>query len=326
MTVQISIITPLYNRAKLVQETIDSVRQQSFQEWELLIIDDHSTDQSLQSANQFAGQDRRIKAWSRRAEAQGAPACRNEGLAQARGEWVLFLDSDDLLSSRCLENRLKKFEQQPGFDAHLFPSELFRKSPGDLGRRWFVPSEDYLTGFLHQPLWQTSAALWKTASINRVGGFREDLLAWQDWDLFVRCLVEDFSFCVHEEDPVDNFIRRSLHQRISQTAERDRASIMNRQQLFRDTYRQLQERGKLNEQRVEALRTLCIELAVKMHLTGMDREADDWIAELPSLGLLDETEIPAAQQKAQQASRLNLRQRINELKLKLLQWTRREKP
>ncbi len=323
MTVQISIVTPLYNRAKLVEQTIDSVRQQSFQEWELLIVDDHSTDQSLSRASQYANEDGRIKAWSRQAPHQGAPACRNEGLARAKGQWVLFLDSDDLLSQSCLENRLKKFKEHPEFDAHLFPSELFRKSPGDLGRRWFVPSQDYLTGFLQQPLWQTSAALWKIESINRVGGFREDLLAWQDWDLFVRCLIDDFAFCVHGEEPVDNYVRRSLHQRISQTAERDRESITNRQGLFRDTYRELEDREKLNPQRVQAMRTLCVELAIKMHLSGMGRQADDWIAELPSLGLIDETEMVAEQERARQGSRLNLRQRINERKLKLLQWTRR---
>lgn len=323
MSAKVSIITPLYNRVKLVLETVDSVRRQSFEDWELLIVDDHSTDHSLQVVTDHCRSDDRVKTWSRRSNCRGAPSCRNEGLASAGGEFVLFLDSDDLLTNTCLENRLARFAEQPHCDAHVFPSEVFRKTPGDLGRKWFVSSQDYLTDFLKKPLWQNSAALWKTDSVKRIGGFREDLLAWQDWDLFVRCLVEEFDFCVHGESEADNHVRRSLHERISQTAERDRDSINNRKGLFRDINALLRERKKLNPERMAALRKLSVNLAVKMHLTKMHVEADEWIAELPSLGLMDETEVEAEQADARQQSRLNWRQQINELKLKLLQWVRK---
>lgn len=323
VSAKVSIITPLYNRAKLVLDTVDSVRGQSFENWELLIVDDHSTDHSLRAVTDYSRPDERIKVWSRKSTCKGAPACRNEGLATAVGEFVLFLDSDDLLAKTCLENRLSKFDARPHFDAHIFPSEMFRKSPGDLGRKWCVPSQDPLTDFLEQPLWQTTAALWKSDSVKRIGGFREDLMAWQDWDLFVRCIVEEFEFCVHNDSEADNYVRRSLHQRISQTAERNRDSIKNRRVLFRDIYTLLRERKKLNPQRIEAMRKLFVNLAVKMHLTKMHAEADQWIAELPSFGLIGEREVESEQKKARQLSRLNLRQQMNELKLKFLQWIRK---
>ena len=320
---RITIITPLYNRAKLVLETIESVRQQSHQDWELLIVDDHSTDHSLKVVLKQTELDSRIRAWARKDSSPGAPSCRNEGLAAATGTFTLFLDSDDLLSSACLKNRLSHFQQQPDFDAHIFPSEQFRKTPGDLGTPWFVSSQDYLTDFLKKPLWQTSAALWKTDSVKRAGGFRQDLLAWQDWDLFVRCLTNEYKFCVHQQATADNFIRRSLHARISQTAERNRDSIRNRRVLFRDTLQGMQEKRQLHPERIEAFRDLCITLAVKMHLTRMHKEADEWIVELSELGLIKQNEIQTKQIDARQQSRLTWRQRVNEVKLKILQRIRR---
>lgn len=324
----VSIITPLFNRARLIADTIESVVSQSSQHWEMLIIDDHSTDRSLEATQKIAISDSRIKVWKRRGNTKGAPVCRNEGLAEASGDYVIFLDSDDLLSPSCVETRLAAYAKNPDFDFQLFPSEQFRKLPGDLGVPWFRHAEDPLTAFLKQPLWQTTAAIWKTESIRSLNGFREDLLAWQDWDLFVRALIQQQKFKTHTDAEPDNFIRRALHDRISLHAAREKKCLTNRTILFRDLYDNLESAGLLNSTRLEALRKLFVGLATQMHISGLVQEADRWIEELPSFKLIEKDEVEDTQLFAKKQSRLSLNQRINEGKawvLKLLHKIRRGK-
>jgi glycosyltransferase involved in cell wall biosynthesis len=92
-----SIIVPVYNAARTLEATVHSVLEQSFADFELILIDDGSTDQSLCVMQQLAGHDERIKAlsWSN----QGVSAARNFGVKLSRGSLIAFLDADDLWQS-----------------------------------------------------------------------------------------------------------------------------------------------------------------------------------------------------------------------------------
>lgn len=91
---KVSIITPLYNCEPFLEQTIYSVLQQSEQNWELILVDDCSTDNSYQIAQQYALQDKRIKLLKLEKNS-GAAVARNTGIAAARGRYIAFLDSDD---------------------------------------------------------------------------------------------------------------------------------------------------------------------------------------------------------------------------------------
>ena len=104
MRPKISVITPFLNAESFLQDAITSVQTQTFSEWELLLVDDGSTDQSPSIASLAAAKDARIKVLRRRPElAGGAAAARNIGLRAAAGEFVAFLDADDVYESRMLE-------------------------------------------------------------------------------------------------------------------------------------------------------------------------------------------------------------------------------
>lgn len=98
---------PVYNCEKFLKHTIRSVRAQTYENWELIIVDDASTDNSLSEAEYFAAEDDRIKVFHMQ-ENSGVSICRNKGLEHASGEYVAFLDSDDLWSKY-------KLEKQHGF-------------------------------------------------------------------------------------------------------------------------------------------------------------------------------------------------------------------
>ena len=90
---KISIIVPIYNSEKFLAQCIESVLAQHYQGFELLLVDDGSTDTSLEICKQYAKLDSRIKVYH--LKNGGVSRARNYGLGQALGEWITFLDSDD---------------------------------------------------------------------------------------------------------------------------------------------------------------------------------------------------------------------------------------
>ncbi|HLF46080.1 MAG TPA: glycosyltransferase family 2 protein, partial [Chitinophagaceae bacterium] len=96
-----SVIIPTYNRAHLIKETIDSVLRQTHPHFEIIIVDDGSTDDTKQVIENHFGKDARVIYFYKQNEERGA--ARNFGLKQAKGDYAVFLDSDDLMLSPYLE-------------------------------------------------------------------------------------------------------------------------------------------------------------------------------------------------------------------------------
>ena len=94
----ISIIIPVFNGENYLRQCIDSVISQTYKEWELILIDDGSTDQSPDICNAYATEDKRIKVIHQRNSGQAT--ARNNGLALAKGEYISFIDCDDWLEPK----------------------------------------------------------------------------------------------------------------------------------------------------------------------------------------------------------------------------------
>ena len=104
MSELVSIIMPSYNTARFIKETVDSVLAQSYINWELIIVDDCSTDNTDDVVAQFSG-DSRIK-YIKNSKNSGAAESRNRALREAKGKWIAFLDSDDLWAPDKLEKQI----------------------------------------------------------------------------------------------------------------------------------------------------------------------------------------------------------------------------
>jgi teichuronic acid biosynthesis glycosyltransferase TuaG len=102
----ISIITPLYNAESFITETISSIQKQTYSNWEVLIVDDSSTDLSSQIVEKLGLADSRIH-FMRNNVNKGAAFCRNQGTERAKGEYIAFLDADDLWHEEKLEKQLR---------------------------------------------------------------------------------------------------------------------------------------------------------------------------------------------------------------------------
>ena len=286
MNPKISIITPLFNRSDLIADTINSVLQQSCPDWELLIVDDHSTDNSLEIASRFSDNENRIQCWSRRSAVKGAPACRNEGAKAAKGEFLIFLDSDDLLASTCLEQRLKTLSQVSENELIASPGERFNFQPGDLGQRWFSPKAELLTGFLERTLWQTSAVTWRKKIFDHISGFREDLLSWQDWELHIRALANGHNI-VAAMGSSDYFIRRGHETRISQNSESKKDHLLQRRSLFIDIISMLKSTDNWSQVNESIMIRKFIFLALQMKRSNFHEHANNLIESLKEVFSLD---------------------------------------
>lgn len=114
----VSVVIPFLNREKFLQEAIESIAAQTHQNWELLLIDDASTDKSVEICRNLAERySPKVHLFvSKEQERRGASATRNVGIHNAKGEYIVFLDSDDVFFPDTIERELKAFEANPAAD------------------------------------------------------------------------------------------------------------------------------------------------------------------------------------------------------------------
>ncbi len=121
----VSIIIPNYNRANLIGETLDSIVGQTYENWECIIVDDGSTDNSIEVIKTFEEKDPRFKLYLRPKDyPKGANACRNIGMEKSVGDYVIFFDSDDLMMKNHVEAKLH-FMTTQNLDYAVFKSKNF---------------------------------------------------------------------------------------------------------------------------------------------------------------------------------------------------------
>lgn len=182
---RVSVIIPTYNRSQALRATVESVLAQTFADWELIIVDDGSTDDTLEVARSFT--DQRVTVCTQ-ANARHS-AARNNGLGRARGELVAFLDHDD----RWVPHKLER--QVDYLDAHPDCVLVYGRWEGiDEEGRPQGPGKDFsfagnvtrelLT--VHNFVHSMSMPLMRTAQVRQVGGFRAEMDICDDLDLFLR--------------------------------------------------------------------------------------------------------------------------------------------
>lgn len=126
----VSIIMPSWNTANFITESIESVKNQTYTNWELLIVDDCSTDNSDEIVKPFL-EDSRIK-YFKNEKNSGAALSRNRALREAKGEWIAFLDSDDLWKPTKLERQLK-FMMEHGYNFSYTEYDKIDEYDNELG-------------------------------------------------------------------------------------------------------------------------------------------------------------------------------------------------
>ncbi len=181
--IAVSVIIPTYNRAALVTEAVASVLAQSWQDFELLVVDDGGSDNTAAALAPYADRIRLL----RRETRGGVSAARNAGIAAARGEWLAFLDSDDLWLPEKLARQMAYLAGHPELALCQTEETWIRRgvkvnqplTHRKIGGRIFFQS-------LERCLVSPSAVILHRRLLERHGGFDEDLPAAEDYDLWLR--------------------------------------------------------------------------------------------------------------------------------------------
>jgi glycosyltransferase involved in cell wall biosynthesis len=248
MSALVSIIIPIKNRSQFFEETAQSLVQETHREWEALVVDDDSAVAEFKRIAAIAGGDPRFRLMTKSVRRHGAPARRNEGLAASKGDYVIFLDADDLLAPDCLERRVKRLEENPQADFVVFQTGLFREKPGDTNLVWDeFNDEDDLERFLRGDApWCCYGPIWRRSSLSRIGPWDERALSWQDWEFHIRAVALGLRY-VKVPEP-DSYYRLTRPGSISFKANMPR-QIFNRARLFGRVAIFLREQDALNRRR-----------------------------------------------------------------------------
>lgn len=189
----ISVIIPTYNRAGLLSEAISSVARQTCPDWELIVVDDGSTDGTRSAvATTFAQIGRPDKCHYFYQKNRGVSGARNYGVRQARGEYLTFLDSDDLWQPDKLEQQVKFLENNQSASA-VYTNETWWRGRDRLNQKkrhrkysgWIFPA------CLDLCLISASSILLKRAVFDKIGPFDETFPVCEDYEMWLR-LTRDF--------------------------------------------------------------------------------------------------------------------------------------
>ena len=133
----VSIITPAYNAAAYIAETIESVLVQTYTNWEMLIVNDCSKDNTVEIVQSYAAKDKRIKLINLK-QNSGAAVARNTAIQNAKGRYIAFLDSDDLWKKEKLQKQIQ-FMQQNGYAFTYTSYEHFKETKENIQNQVQIP-------------------------------------------------------------------------------------------------------------------------------------------------------------------------------------------
>jgi glycosyltransferase involved in cell wall biosynthesis len=179
----ISFIVPCYNYGQFLAECLDSIRLQSFEAWECLIIDNGSTDNTKEVAAQFTVKDFRFKYHF--IEQQGVSFARNFGIRHSNGKYILPVDADDKIATSYARKAFDILERSPAVKVVYSDAELFGASSG----KWILPEYSLRDMLVENSIF--SSAMYRRADFDRSGGYNENMReGFEDWDFWIRMLKD----------------------------------------------------------------------------------------------------------------------------------------
>lgn len=217
----VSVVVPTFNYAHLLPQTLESLEKQTYENWECVVVDDGSTDNTADVVANYASKDSRIRYVKQENSKQAA--ARNTGIQNSTGEYFQFLDSDDLIEPAKLECQVKYLESHPEIDivysnARYFRSENMnerlhsrRYSMWDDGEPWMTglsgDGASVLRPLLCNNIMVVNSPLIRRSVVETVGLFNVDLTPVEDWDYWIRCAAKGFNFEYDDQEQSRALVR-----------------------------------------------------------------------------------------------------------------------
>ena len=201
---RVTVIVPAHNYGRYLPHALESVAAQTLAEWECIVVDDGSTDDTAAVAAHYVARDPRFRYLHQ--QNQGLSAARNSGLAAARGAYIQFLDADDRLAAGKLELHARFLDEHPETDVVYSevaffrdddPTRLMPSIGGKLSRSIMARvhgQPEALARLEHYNIMPVLAALVRRSIIARAGTFDVEARACEDWGFWIRCAVAGARF------------------------------------------------------------------------------------------------------------------------------------
>ena len=180
----LSIIVPCYNQSETLPHTLDSVLKQTYQEWECIIVNDGSPDNTSEVVRKYIEMDSRFKLVEQ--ENKGLSGARNAGVKASSGTYILPLDSDDLIMPRYAELAIKRFTENPETKLVYCEARLF----GLENRYWELPKYKWDDFIFNNSIF--CSCVYRRSDYDKAGGYNEKMRhGFEDWDFLLNLLDKD---------------------------------------------------------------------------------------------------------------------------------------
>jgi GT2 family glycosyltransferase len=180
----VSFVIPAYDAAATLATTLDSVLAQTYRDWEAVVVDDGSQDDTWHVAQSYALRDVRIRAVHQ--GNQGESGARNTGVAYCHGDWLAFLDADDWVSPEYLHTLIGVLQADPTLDAAYCRTVRVAADGSRFAEDYEGPTGDLFAALAQRVVFPVHACLVRRALVEQVGAFDRSLVTVADWDLWLR--------------------------------------------------------------------------------------------------------------------------------------------
>ncbi|MBI5197422.1 MAG: glycosyltransferase [Nitrospirae bacterium] len=213
----ISVIVRCFNYGHFIAETLESLFVQTHDNWECIVVDDGSTDNTREVVESFIRHSSRVKYFYQ--VNKGLSAAMNLGLSHAAGEFIQFLDADDMISPSKLELHLKHFAEKPNIDVSYSSGKYFKGTNKEVfystrflkNKEWIprlsASGYAFLKHCISKNIMPVNSPLFRGRAINQLCGFDECLQAAEDWDFLLRAALQGLYFEYLDDDSALALIR-----------------------------------------------------------------------------------------------------------------------
>jgi len=199
---EVSVIIPTYNYGHLIEETLLSISNQSYKNWECIVVDNQSTDNTEQIVLNWTKSDKRFKYL--KIQHSTTSGCRNSGVKISKGDFIQFVDADDQIAEDKLKNQIELFRQNSNASI-VYSNAMYYDHGNNKSLRftidnsnepWMVEftgySLDLLPRMLKRNVFVISSPLLKRSVFEETKGFFEPLNWVEDWEFYFRCFVQNY--------------------------------------------------------------------------------------------------------------------------------------
>lgn len=223
----ISVIIPAFNAETTIVETLISVQNQTYENIEIIIVNDGSTDNTVRIVEEFIKDKPNIYFYSK--ANQGLPATRNFGFLRSKGEYVVFLDADDIIDKMYIEVCVNAFLENSDLNVVYTQTTFFERLNGIYDLPIFSFERILTQNCI------TATAMIKSAQFKEVGMYDEQMKYCEDWDLWIR-LLDRFPNVLKIEQPLFFYRRRNTQDSITDLNKDNKASELAMLYIYNKNY------------------------------------------------------------------------------------------